>query len=315
MQPVNVKLSGGGSNWLTVMSTLAQGLRGYSTRLPRGSVVTITAGDPYTDCQTAPQDVVAGKYDIAVTTPSWYASLALNGKPPYKKKLPIRCIANFPHDDAVAFAMRSHVPLKGLGDIAAKKYPLKFSAPPPEMNHPVTWIIDAILTEYGSSMEQIQSWGGKWLLDRPMTLDKSAPPISEESEMLMDEAIMTPKWKNLVNRYDVTFLPVDEPILARLEKRGMWRKTIAKGRFPKLDHDVETVDMSGWCLLCSESLPDQIAYEAVRGIHSQMPVFNHRIPRDNGLTADVTLHEITRHLPVPLHPGAERYYREQGVAV
>ena len=53
-----------------------------------------------------------------------------------------------------------------------------------------------------------------------------AVPISENWEALFDEAIMTPRWKNLTRLYDCTFLPVADDVLARLDRDGCARYVV-----------------------------------------------------------------------------------------
>lgn len=85
---------------------------------------------------------------------------------------------------------------------------------------------------------------------------------------------------------------------------------LAQGRFAHLPGDNTCIDFSGWPLYCSGSLPEATAYEicaALGSRHDEMPweQGTHLGPSHLGRETDATP------MDVPLHPGAERWYREQ----
>jgi TRAP-type uncharacterized transport system substrate-binding protein len=139
-------------------------------------------------------------------------------------------------------------------------------------------------------------------------------PISEEWEGVFDEAIMSPRWANITKLYDVTFLPVKESALAALEARGFKRAVIEKERFPKiLNADVPTVDFSGWFIYCRANLSDDITYLVAKAIDENRQAFNDRIPPSSGLTHPVDPTYFSKTVPIPLHDGAAKYYKEKGI--
>ena len=60
-------------------------------------------------------------------------------------------------------------------------------------------------------------------------------------------------------------------------------------------------------------MDEELAYFTIRAIDEQKTFIDRifEIPL-GGLTSQVDMREIARGLPLPLHPGAERYYREKG---
>mgnify|MGYP001990388922 FL=1 len=91
-----------------------------------------------------------------------------------------------------------------------------------------------------------------------------------------------------------------------------WRKVmIPAGRFAGQTEDYACIDYSGWPLYTRASLDDEIAYKVCAAFHARMD----RIPWDpDSYTGMEQIGRDTESTPldVPLHPGAERWYREQG---
>lgn len=310
-QPIDLKMLGTGSNWMNVGSIIAVAINSYYSPLPAGSTVSVTTMDPGFGSMESPNLVAEGKYDTGMTTPGWYVRLAVEGKPPFTKPLPLRALALFPHDDRMAFVVRKDTGIRSIREIVDRKIPLRYSIPTAIQSHPSIWGADVVFAEYGFTRADLDAWGGKRLQDRPKTQsDPSVKPISDDWEALFDEAIMTPRWTNITKQYDCTFLPVEEEVLARLEARGMERGVIEKGRFRGIDADVPTLDFSNWIMFCREDLDPDVAYHLVRTIDENRDAFNKRIPV--GLTAPVDPSVMASKMPIPLHPGAERYYTEKG---
>jgi len=313
-EPVDLKILATGANWMNVSGIIAVAMNSYYSPLPPGSVVSTSTMDPGYGSMESPRLVAEGRYDIGFTTPSWYACLALEGKPPFNTPLPLRALAAFPHDDRMAFLVRRETGLKSIRDIRDRKYPLRYSIPVVDQSHPAIWATDEVFAEYGFSRADIEAWGGTRLRDRPKTQsDPSAKPISDDWEALFDEAIMTPRWKNIINLYDTTFLSVDDDVLTRLEARGMRRGVIEKGRFKNVDADVPTLDFSDWLIFCRDDLADSIAYHFVKAIDDNRAAFNKRIPV--AITSPIDPAAFVPRIPIPIHPGAAQYYAEKGYLV
>lgn len=73
--------------------------------------------------------------------------------------------------------------------------------------------------------------------------------------------------------------------------------------------DVETFGVAA-TLVTSASAPDDVVYELVKAVFSNFESFKNLHPALSILTAEEL---VTQGLSAPLHPGAERYYREIGL--
>lgn len=72
--------------------------------------------------------------------------------------------------------------------------------------------------------------------------------------------------------------------------------------------DIPTVAITN-ILVTHDGVPEETAYQMTRLIYENLP----RLSNAHSAANDITLEDAPRHLPIPLHPGAERYYREKGL--
>jgi TRAP-type uncharacterized transport system substrate-binding protein len=106
---------------------------------------------------------------------------------------------------------------------------------------------------------------------------------------------------------------IEPEILAQMRAIGWRTAVLPKARFPELDHDVQAIDYSGWPLYTRATLPEDVAYRVCEAIARRAE----EIPWEEGTFAGAhALGDDTEVTPrdVPLHPGAERWYREHRVS-
>jgi TRAP transporter TAXI family solute receptor len=82
--------------------------------------------------------------------------------------------------------------------------------------------------------------------------------------------------------------------------------TIPAGTYRGQDEDVATIGVDN-LLVVSADAPDDLAYEMTRIFFESLP----ELARTHATAAEIDPVSIVS-APIPLHPGAERYYREQG---
>jgi len=312
--PIDVKILGGGQNWMAVCCRIAIGLNGYYSPLPAGSSVSVTTREPGSNCFEAPVRVSRGEFHMAITTPFWVGKLAAEGRSPFSEQLPLASLAGFAHEDQLVFAIRRETGITSIRDIKDKKYPLKVSMPLRETRHPAVWCAEQVLSEYKFSLDDIVSWGGTVLRDRPRNQKlPGVAPVSDDFDAVFDEAIMTNRWKNLTSNYDLRFLSIDEDVMRRLEAKGLARGVLRKGSLRGVDEDVRGIDFSGWYLFCRQDMDEDLAYLTIKAIDDQKNLIDEWFNSPaSGMTAQVNMRSLAHGLPLPLHPGAERYYREKG---
>lgn len=312
MKRIDLKMIGGGRNWMDLSAKIALGLTGYYSPLPKGSTVSVATFDPGIASMRSPLLVAQGRYQMAITTPHWYVRLAAEGRPPFKKRLPLKALAVFPHDDRMVFAVQKRLGIRSFSDLRERKYPLKVSTVPPRNEHPALWGALTVLKAHGLSLTDFEKWGGKLLADRPRHINSPDAKVATPGfDAVFDEAIMTRRWKRLSEENDLVYLPIEPAARAKLEKAGWTIDVIAKGRLRGADMDVPAVDFSGWVLFCNAKLPKEIAYLTVAAIEEQKRDIEELFPAPfPPMTGPVDMRQLAK-TPIALHPGAEAYYREK----
>ncbi len=300
-----------GQNWITIGSMLGLGLAGYDSPLPKGSSVALVMADPGVLCMEGPAMVGRGEADVCMTTPTWYGAAAYAGKWDFPGPQNVRAVATFPHDDRLAFAVREETGLRSLHDLRERRYPLRVAIPASRQLHPAGIIAEEVLAQYGVTLHDVEAWGGE-VLPRISLTATTGPIVDPSFDAVFDEAIMTRRWHQLAEDHALRFLSLDEPVLAHFEARGIPRGVIAKGRLRGVDADVPALDFTGWVLLARADLPDEFTYLLTKVLDEQKDAIHARFGPQSGLTGRIDLAQSARELTMPLHPGAEAYYRERG---
>jgi uncharacterized protein len=312
-EAVHIRMLTPGQNWMKIGALLAIGLDGYYSQLPKGSTVAAITSDPGPTATDAPMLVASGEYHMGISTPTFYLKMAGDGRGLFDQPLPLKALASFPHDDRLVMAVREETGITSLRELVESRRPLKVSSPLPESRHPAGVVSDLVLKAYGASIADLQAWGGTILADRPR--NQNAPgvvPVDPGFDAIFDEAIMTRRWKTLMDTYRMRILPIDDDVLAQFEQRGFPRGVIKAGHWPSLREDVPTIDFTGWVLFGHADLPEEIAYLTIRGLDEQKDAIRSLFDPISGLTGPIVMTEACRNTGLPLHPGAERYYRERG---
>jgi len=103
----------------------------------------------------------------------------------------------------------------------------------------------------------------------------------------------------------------DEQVETANGGRGLWtRFVIPAGTYPGQTEDVNTIAQPNF-LATSADLPEENVYQITKTIYENLPFLQAIHPA----TKAMALESAIAGLPVPLHPGAARFYREQGIDI
>ncbi len=284
------------------------------TSLPLTSQVTLALGYRDSDLggTTIPLLVNQKKFDFGFANPAGLARMALLGLGPYRKKLALRTIGVFPSWDRLVFAVRRDTGIRSLEEIKEKKCPLFVSTRSGGKFHTTLYVINEVLRAYGFSLADIEKWGGRVLRAASPSDPARAQHIrSGQADAVFDEGIKS--WGELALESGMRFLPIHEEVLRKMERLGFGGAPLTRSSFPSLDEEITTLDFSGWTFFCHQKLPLPLAYKMAMAID----LCHERIPVDHLHRTTMTMEEFCRGgeggpLTIPLHPGAKKYYREQG---
>lgn len=110
----------------------------------------------------------------------------------------------------------------------------------------------------------------------------------------------------------VTMLSMTEEEMQKADNgRGLWVPyTIPAGSYPGQDTDIQTVAQPNF-LATTSDIPEEDVYLITKTIYENLPFLN----AIHAATKAMAIEKAIGGLPVPLHPGAARYYQEVGITI
>jgi TRAP-type uncharacterized transport system substrate-binding protein len=255
-------------------------------------------------------EVASVRVQIGIVNPSAILAMAVRGTGPFPQPLPLQVITVIPQFDQFGFAVTDKVGVRTLREVVQNRTPLRLSLRG-QRDHSVHMLVSQVLEVIGASVEDFERWGGLVRYDPELPAGASRMGAAERGEIdaIFDEAM--PSYGNRALEHGMRFLALDEEHLQALEAKGLRRVAITREEYPLLGEDVWTVDFSGWPVFVREDLPDRIVTRFCQALEARKD----RIPwYGNGPLPLETMCKDTRegHLPVPLHPAAERFWRDRG---
>ena len=115
--------------------------------------------------------------------------------------------------------------------------------------------------------------------------------------------------RHLLASGQAILVPVPPEVVAKIAGEGYVAGTIPAGSYDGQPGDVPTVVVMNF-LVTREGVSDDVAYLMTKSLFDHLDLLVQTHPAAKGI--DVT--KAATGLPLPLHSGAERYYREIGIA-
>jgi len=254
--------------------------------------------------------VQQGETEIAWGLPPFIAA-SYNGQDPYKDKHPdMRLVMNglgFVH---IQVGVPVEYPANTVKDVfeMAKTKPITIGTTPPGGSD--EWVMRKVFEFYKTTYNDVRSKGGKVILvsysdlttqyrDRNMDVFFANLAVPGAA---IQEASLARKMK---------ILPMDDDLIKFLESHGLSRGAIPKGSYKDVvnnDKDIPTIAMAN-TIVANAKLSADVVHDFVKvllgnldGVRKVHPAFKDFNPRDAVKLANV-----------PLHPGAEKAYKEAGL--
>lgn len=114
--------------------------------------------------------------------------------------------------------------------------------------------------------------------------------------------------RDLAATNDITVVAVPEDVISRIGNPVYVPATIPAGTYNGQEQDVQTAAVVNF-LVSHEDVPEDIVYGMTKSMFENLD----DMVSAHAAAGGIDLATATEGTPVPLHPGAERYYREQGV--
>jgi uncharacterized protein len=242
---------------------------------------------------------INARVDFGVTSSAMLSSAykGTAGKEPYRN---LRLIAKIEDPFYFLVASRKESAIKDFNRIKQQHLPVRIMGSDANMM--------TILKYYGITAEDIQAWGGKMRVTTEEAIKGefdiiagflASPALNPESS----------SWTTLSQKFDLYFFELPEDLLKILAQQNEDAEIVeAHNRLLKgLDRRIKTLGRSGESVFAREDTPEKAAYDLAKAIdvnHGALKWYI-RVYTYDPMT-------VWKNFGVPLHPGAEKYYREAG---
>lgn len=154
---------------------------------------------------------------------------------------------------------------------------------------------DLAFMGYGPSAEALQN-GSIDAMSTP-----GGPPVSAVSQA----------FANMGDDLTILSFTDEQMAAANGDFEELWtRHTLPAGLYPGLDEEVQTIGQPNF-LAVDASVPEETVYKITKTVFENLPFLQSIHPATKAMSLDSAI----AGLPLPLHPGALRYYEEAGVEV
>jgi uncharacterized protein len=219
----------------------------------------------------------------------------------------LRAVASIflPHWEMVAATWESGI--NSLHDVRERKMPVRVFIGNPKT--PVGGLAFRILEHYGLSLELIESWGGKFLV----SADSPSAIQNRDFDLIILVAYngntpMCRPWVQGSIFNNLRYLGLEPALIDRMvEEYGFHRGSLPRRIFRGVEHDIPTVVHHTVIVYGKADLPDDFVYNLAKAYDTNRHVF-----RETPLPISWDPQEALKYAEIPLHPAAERYYKEKG---
>lgn len=297
LAPIKVTLAGGsvGGSW----SAIGEGIGETIRKVAPGSAFGYQPGQDGANAIT----VNTGQAEIGFLF-SVMAKSAYEGMEPYKQKMSdLRVIGTLgPLTYQMIVTEKSGI--KSYADLKTKPVTLAVNTKDSTME----LVTRTVLQEHGITYQDIEKRGGKILyLPSGSALDMmkdgrvdGRTGITNAPEAKVSEAATTNKL--------VLVQPDPAAIERTIQKLGVHAKVIKNGTYSFQSADVPSFDVP-ITVVASKNLPDEVAFTVAKALVDELPYLKTIVPKQ---LAEDTPESIVQ-TSLPLHPGAEKFYREKGL--
>jgi TRAP-type uncharacterized transport system substrate-binding protein len=258
-----------------------------------------------------------GVVDAAFVVPVPFMRMAMDGKGACAgESFPqLRGLGYVPQHDRMIVALRRELGIRSWSDLREKKPRLRITLGP---NDNISFIGIAghlLLEAHGLPRAMLEQHGSTFIEhDEPRGCTNAM--LEGTADVIIQEAVMTTYWQELADKRDLVFLPIEAQARDRLTAEfglpmGILRKDYLRG----IDREMEFLDFSHFALITTTDLPDDVAYALAWSLVERFETlemqYRHIPPERSPVSYPIDPKAVCR-MPIPLHPGAERYYRDAG---
>ena len=113
--------------------------------------------------------------------------------------------------------------------------------------------------------------------------------------------------RDLAATLPINFVAIPAEITAKIDNAAYQAASIPAGTYDGQDSDVPTVAINN-ILVSHDGVSEEVAYQMTKLMFDNLE----RLGNAHSAAKDIKLEGAAKDLPIPLHPGAERFYKEVG---
>jgi hypothetical protein len=295
--PVNITIveTNGSGVWYMIANGISESLN----QLYDGSVVNIIPGDTVSNAA-----LVNGEQADFGFVHNTIAYQAYNGTGEFDEKLEhLRSVNTF-YTSLGQFFLLDSFGVHTMEDFFEKKPAVRISI----STSATAKDFENLLSVYGYTLDDLIAWGCQ--------IDNRA--IADATSMLADGALdgyystIGPGNSHIVANTANKAMTLVEADVEHVEKMaakyGYVLDTIPKGAYNFLDHDVISYGVFTM-LITSDHVSDDVVYKTLKSMHENLDYMK----SVHNLIKDLSPESMIQNVAIPLHPGAERFYKELGL--
>lgn len=260
-----------------------------------------------------------GEAQLAIVTPAALMKKALTGEsifgPPQSAMHHLRALAVLPQNDKLVLAIDPKFGIKTFAQLRTQKPALRIAASVDDGTNFIGFVTRKFMEAHGVSETELKSWGGSFV-----TAHRPDPCLLRAREGKVDaviqEAIMTPWWSDIVETNKVRPLPAEPDALRMLEQElGMGNNPVPAGFWANVEEEMPALDFSDFVIVVRDDLPEEVAYlltwclsETRKKIEA---AYKHIPPHKSPLSYPLDPIRMAK-ASIPLHSGAESFYKQFG---
>ncbi|GLT00355.1 hypothetical protein GCM10007897_17390 [Sphingobium jiangsuense] len=259
-----------------------------------------------------------GEADLCIVTPAMLMPAALDGRLIFEKRPApdLRALVAMPQNDRMILALDPALGISSFEELRARRPALRIATSPDDDTNFIGHVARLFSEAHGIGRDTLNRWGGDFVYDtHPM--DSIGRMLRGEVDGLLQEAVMSPGWTELVEQRRAIPLPAEKDALARLEALGLPANPLPSGYWSTIEGPLDALDFSDFLVLVRSDMPEDVAHlltwclvERREGMERQ---YRHLPPQRSPLSYPLDPAKMAR-TSVPLHPGALRYFQETGLS-
>ena len=227
---------------------------------------------------------------------------AYQGTFEYKEEGPrknLRLVTFIEHPSYHLVAAKKSLGIKDLGEIAKRKMKVKIMTPDDPLTHP-------ILEYYGITEDRVESWGGAFVDQEPEGCDDFDVIVYRNVHLC--NIPETRGFYRVTIENDLVYFDLPDDLRKTLVKEVDVKEVeMPRALFRGVDRPIKTVGRSGTVVYARDDTGDDFIYAVAKAMDE-----NRNMLLWTNMPISIDPRTVWNLPGVPLHKGAERYYREVG---